>query len=104
MAENEICDHGVIAARASAELFGRYNVNLVDTDLKACADQVPPYISKGGLRGCNSEMILMHDRACASKRGRCRQGHLALGSFETKWKAPQDGVYAQSLSKQGRLA
>jgi hypothetical protein len=51
MAENEISDHSLIAARASAELFGRYSNNLFDTDLKACADQVPPHISKGGLRG-----------------------------------------------------
>jgi hypothetical protein len=40
-AENEICDHGVIAARASAELFGRYNDNLFDTNVKACADRCP---------------------------------------------------------------
>jgi hypothetical protein len=60
MVDNEISDHGLIATRASAELFGRYFDNLLDADLQACADQMPAQLSKGGLRGCNSEMILKY--------------------------------------------
>jgi hypothetical protein len=58
MASSEISDHGLISARTSAELFGRYFDNLLDADLQSCAAQLPEEIVNGGLRGCNSEMIL----------------------------------------------
>lgn len=54
----EMNDHGLVVVRAHAELFGKYLGALRKTDLAACARSLSASLSSGGLRGCNSEMLM----------------------------------------------
>jgi hypothetical protein len=59
MAPEEINDHGMVMKRNKAEPFGRYLDTLLrDTDIEDCQQSLSASISKGGIRGCNSEMLL----------------------------------------------
>ena len=59
LAPNEINDHILISQRDSAGTFGKYYSTLFHDDLlKACMDQMPEKLRRGGKRGCNSEMLL----------------------------------------------
>jgi hypothetical protein len=59
MAPEEINDHGMVMKRNKAEPFGRYLDTLLrETDIEDCQKSVSESISKGGIRGCNSEMLL----------------------------------------------
>jgi len=55
---SEINDHILISRRDTAHLFGNYYSTLFETDLKGCMDRMPEKLTKGGTRGCNSEMLL----------------------------------------------
>lgn len=54
---HEISDHGMVARRGVAEIFGRYFSKLLTLDLNACTATLPQEFNKKGKRGCNTEMI-----------------------------------------------
>jgi hypothetical protein len=90
---NEVCDHGLIAERSVAELFGRYFDNLFVADLEACTKRMPEDVRRNGVRGCNSEMILKHMLDTAPLNIRFvgqgslpfeRSAHVRLGESDTR--------------------
>jgi len=54
----ELNDHILISRREAAGLFGNYYFTLFQTDVKGCMDDLPEALRSGGMRGCNSEMLL----------------------------------------------
>lgn len=58
MDPHELCDHGMIARRGVADIFGRYFSTIFKLDLDGCAANLTESFTKEGKRGCNTEMIL----------------------------------------------
>ncbi|GAX13469.1 hypothetical protein FisN_36Lu044 [Fistulifera solaris] len=55
---HELCDHGMVARRGVADIFGRYFSTVFKLDLAGCAANLTDSFTKQGKRGCNTEMIL----------------------------------------------
>ncbi|GAX22151.1 hypothetical protein FisN_39Lh018 [Fistulifera solaris] len=55
---HEMCDHGMVARRGVADIFGRYFSTMFKLDLAGCAANLTESFTKQGKRGCNTEMIL----------------------------------------------
>ena len=54
----EVNDHIIIAKRSSADIFGDYYTRLFEVDTQECTSRLDNGVTKNGLRGCNSEMLL----------------------------------------------
>ncbi|GFH53903.1 hypothetical protein CTEN210_10379 [Chaetoceros tenuissimus] len=55
---SEINDHILVSRRDTADVFGNYYSELSKRDVKGCMKLLPDDLTKGGKRGCNSEMLL----------------------------------------------
>ena len=54
----EMNDHIIIAKRSAADIFGDYYRKLLEVDTHECMSRLDNRVTKNGLRGCNSEMLL----------------------------------------------